>query len=81
MRRARGSYANRHTSLLRVFATKEPRLLLTLVFCGFPLGQSVVGYMAAFIVANLRLVWLLIVGGIAALALIPVIAAVLPSIP
>jgi AAHS family 4-hydroxybenzoate transporter-like MFS transporter len=54
-------------------------LLLTLMFCGFPLGQSVVGYMAALIVPTFGWSWLLIVGGIAAVALIPVIATVLPE--
>lgn len=67
------------TSVSEYLPLKSRALLLTLVFCGFPLGQSIVGYMAAFIVPTYGWSWLLIVGGIAALALIPVIAAVLPE--
>ena len=58
---------------------KRRTLLITVVFCGFPLGQAVVGYMAAFIVPNLGWPSLLIVGGIAGLALLPLIALFLPE--
>ena len=58
---------------------KRRSFLVTIVFCGFPLGQSVVGYMAAFIVPNFGWSSLLIVGGVAGLALIPLTAAVLPE--
>lgn len=58
---------------------KRRALLITVVFCGFPLGQAVVGYMAAFIVPTLGWPSLLIVGGVAGLILIPLIALFLPE--
>ncbi|WP_426004837.1 MFS transporter [Paenarthrobacter sp. NyZ202] len=58
---------------------KRKALLVTVVFCGFPLGQAVVGYMAAFIVPTLGWPSLLIVGGVAGLALLPLVALFLPE--
>lgn len=58
---------------------KRRSLLVTIVFCGFPLGQSVVGYLAAYVVPNFGWSSLLIIGGIAGLALIPLTAVVLPE--
>lgn len=58
---------------------KRKALFITAVFCGFPLGQAVVGYMAAFIVPTLGWPSLLIVGGVAGLILIPLIALFLPE--
>lgn len=59
--------------------TKRKALLVTIVFCGFPLGQALVGYMAAFIVPTLGWPSLLIVGGVAGLVLLPLIALFIPE--
>lgn len=58
---------------------KNRALLVTIVFCGFPLGQAVAGYLAAFIVPSFGWSVLLLVGGVLGVVLIPLVALVLPE--
>jgi AAHS family 4-hydroxybenzoate transporter-like MFS transporter len=58
---------------------RRKALLVTIVFAGFPLGQSVVGYLAAFIVPSFGWQVLMLVGGILGLVLVPVVWLFLPE--
>lgn len=58
---------------------KRKALLVTIVFAGFPLGQSVVGYLAAWIVPTAGWERLLLVGGVAGLVLALLVLFVLPE--
>ncbi|WP_345420664.1 MFS transporter [Pseudonocardia xishanensis] len=58
---------------------RRKALLVAIVFAGFPLGQAVVGYLAAFIVPTFGWQVLLLVGGILGLALVPVVWLFLPE--
>ncbi|MEU7811133.1 aromatic acid/H+ symport family MFS transporter [Pseudonocardia sp. NPDC049154] len=58
---------------------RRKAFLVTVVFCGFPLGQAVVGYLAAFIVPSFGWQVLLLIGGMAGLALVPLTLSILPE--
>lgn len=65
------------TLISEFLPAKRKVLIVTLVFAGFPFGQSVVGYMAAALVPSGGWQALVLTGGILGLALVPAVILVM----